>query len=41
MAQPLEFTGAAGSQVQAVVDAVGRIAAEHPQAAAYSPGAIL
>ena len=41
MAQPLEFTGAAGSQVQAVVDAVGRIAAEHPQAAVYSPGAIL
>ena len=41
MAEPLTFTGAASSQVDAVVAAVSLVVAEHPQAAAYTPGAIL
>ncbi|MEZ5184875.1 MAG: adenylosuccinate lyase [Candidatus Nanopelagicales bacterium] len=41
MASPLEFTGAARSQVQTVVSAVELLTAEYPQAAVYSPGAIL
>jgi adenylosuccinate lyase len=41
MAQPLEFTGAAGSQVDAVVAAVEVVTAQYPQAAAYCPAAIL
>jgi len=41
MGAPLEFTGAAASQVQRIVDVVAQITGEYPQAAAYSPGAIL
>ena len=41
MARPLEFTGAAGAQVAAVVAQVEGIAAEYPEAAGYGPGAIL
>ena len=41
MAQPLEFTGAAGAQVAAIVAQVQSIVAEHPEAATYAPGAIL
>jgi len=41
MGSPLEFTGAAASQVQRIVDVVAQITGEYPQAAAYSPGAIL
>jgi len=39
--EPLDFTGAARDQVAAIVDAVEVIAAEYPDAAVYSPGAIL
>jgi len=38
---PLAFTGAARDQVAAVVRRVDAIVAHHPDAAAYSPGAIL
>jgi adenylosuccinate lyase len=38
---PLAFTGAARDQVAAVIRRVGAIVAEHPEAAAYTPGAIL
>jgi adenylosuccinate lyase len=38
---PLTFTGAAGDQVDSVVAQVEQIAAKHPSAAAYQPGAIL
>ena len=41
VAEPIEFTGAARAQVARVVERVEVIAAQHPQAAAYSPGAIL
>ncbi len=41
MGAPLEFTGAAASQVQRIVAVVGEITGEYPQAAAYAPGAIL
>ncbi|GAY09279.1 adenylosuccinate lyase [Pseudonocardia sp. N23] len=41
LADPLSFTGAAGSQVAAVVARVEEITAAHPDAAAYTPGAIL
>jgi len=41
MGAPLDFTGAAAGQVQRVVGAIEEITAEYPQAAAYSPGAIL
>ena len=41
MADPLEFTGAARSQVAAVVQRVEELAAEHPEAASYSPAPIL
>ena len=41
VADPIEFTGAARAQVASVVQRVEVIAAQHPQAAAYSPGAIL
>lgn len=41
MARPLEFTGAAGAQVAALVAQVEGIAAEYPEAAGYAPGAIL
>jgi adenylosuccinate lyase len=40
-ADPLSFTGAATAQVAAVVARVADITAEHPGAAAYTPGAIL
>ena len=41
VAEPITFTGAAVAQVQAVVRRVAEVAARHPAAAAYSPGAIL
>ncbi|HKY56809.1 MAG TPA: adenylosuccinate lyase [Aeromicrobium sp.] len=41
VASPIEFTGAAGVQVKAVVDQINQVVAAHPDAAAYSPGAIL
>ncbi len=41
VAEPIGFTGAAVAQTQAVVRAVEALAARHPGAAAYSPGAIL
>ena len=41
LADRASFTGAAGSQVDAVVAAVGALVGEYPEAAAYTPGAIL
>jgi adenylosuccinate lyase len=41
VADPIEFTGAAVDQVQAVVRRVAALAEQHPEAAAYSPGEIL
>ncbi|HET6154425.1 MAG TPA: adenylosuccinate lyase [Marmoricola sp.] len=41
VADPIEFTGAAVAQVQAVVRKVEEVAKADPDAAAYSPGAIL
>jgi adenylosuccinate lyase len=41
LADPLRFTGAATAQVAAVVDRVREIVDAHPDAAAYTPGAIL
>ena len=41
VAEPLRFTGAAVQQVAAFVSEVEAIVAEHPEAAAYTPGAIL
>ena len=41
VAEPITFTGAARAQVEAVVRRVAELAARHPDAAAYSPGAIL
>ncbi|MFG1876402.1 adenylosuccinate lyase [Sphaerisporangium sp. NPDC049003] len=41
LADPAPFTGAAAAQVAEVVSRVGAVAARHPQAAAYRPGAIL
>ncbi|MDX6345529.1 MAG: adenylosuccinate lyase [Streptomyces sp.] len=41
MADRLSFTGAAAQQVAEVVRRIGEVAERHPQAAAYSPGAIL
>ncbi|HEY1177022.1 MAG TPA: adenylosuccinate lyase [Phytomonospora sp.] len=41
IAAPLEFTGAAGAQVASVAARVAKVVAEHPEAAAYVPGAIL
>jgi adenylosuccinate lyase len=41
MAQPLSFTGAAGSQVDAVVRRVEQLVADNPDAARYRPGTIL
>jgi adenylosuccinate lyase len=41
VAEPLTFTGTATDQVAAVVLRVAVVAAEHPEAAAYRPGAIL
>jgi adenylosuccinate lyase len=41
VAEPLSFTGAAAAQVATVVGRVELVAKEHPEAAAYVPGAIL
>ena len=41
VAEPIEFTGAAVAQTRAVVARVEALAAAHPDAAAYTPGAIL
>lgn len=41
VAEPITFTGAAVDQVQTVVRRVAEVTAQHPAAAAYSPGAIL
>ncbi len=41
VAEPIAFTGAARAQVASVVARVEVIAAQNPDAAAYSPGAIL
>jgi adenylosuccinate lyase len=41
VAEPIEFTGAARSQVASVIDRVEVIAAQYPDAAAYVPGSIL
>jgi adenylosuccinate lyase len=41
VADPIEFTGAAVAQVQAVVRRIETVAARHPEAAAYVPGDIL
>jgi len=41
VADPITFTGAAVAQVQAVVRRVEAVAAAHPDAASYTPGAIL
>jgi adenylosuccinate lyase len=41
LADPREFTGAAGSQVAAVVRRIGNLVAEHSAAASYRPEPIL
>jgi adenylosuccinate lyase len=41
MSEPIEFTGAALAQTQAVVRRVEQVVAADPDAAAYSPGGIL
>jgi adenylosuccinate lyase len=41
LAQPLELAGMADRQVAAVVAEVDKIAAEHPEAAAYRPGPVI
>jgi adenylosuccinate lyase len=41
LADPLRFTGAASAQVAAVAERVREIVDAHPNAAAYTPGAIL
>ncbi len=41
VAEPITFTGAAVDQVQSVVRRVDAVVAKHPDAAAYTPGAIL
>ena len=41
LADPLSFTGAAGAQVQAVVERVEEVLRRHPGAAAYVPAPIL
>ncbi|MFI8181197.1 adenylosuccinate lyase [Actinacidiphila glaucinigra] len=41
MADRLSFTGAAADQVAEVVRRIGEVAGRYPQAAAYTPGAIL
>jgi adenylosuccinate lyase len=41
VADPITFTGAARSQVQTVVRRVEEVVARHPEAASYTPGAIL
>ncbi len=41
VADPITFTGAAVEQVQSVVRRIEAVTQQHPQAAAYAPGAIL
>jgi adenylosuccinate lyase len=41
VADPITFTGAAVAQTQTVVRRVAEVAARYPEAAAYTPGAIL
>ncbi|MCW2765533.1 MAG: adenylosuccinate lyase, partial [Nocardioides sp.] len=41
VAEPISFTGAAVDQVEAVVRRVAEVMARYPEAAAYSPAAIL
>ena len=41
VAEPIIFTGAAVQQVQSVVRRIDEVARAHPDAAAYTPGAIL
>jgi adenylosuccinate lyase len=41
VAEPITFTGAASDQVQAVVRRVDAVSKAHPDAASYTPGAIL
>jgi adenylosuccinate lyase len=41
VAEPINFTGAAVAQTQAVCRRVAEVVGRHPEAAAYSPGAIL
>jgi adenylosuccinate lyase len=41
LSNPLEFTGAARSQVDRIVEAISTIVAKYPTAAAYRPSAIL
>jgi len=41
VAEPITFTGAAVSQVEAVVRRIDEVAHRYPEAAAYTPGAIL
>lgn len=41
VANPLELTGAAASQVQAVVERVRELAVKHPEGASYVPGDVL
>ncbi len=41
VAEPITFTGAAVSQVQTVVRRIDEVTARHPDAAGYTPGAIL
>lgn len=41
LADGVSFTGAAADQVEAIAQAVAEVAAAHPDAAAYRPGAIL
>jgi adenylosuccinate lyase len=41
VAQPLDLAGTAGAQVAAVVGRIEKLAAAHPDAAAYRPGLVL
>ncbi len=41
IADAASFTGMAGAQTAAVLDRIAAVVAEHPQAAQYTPGAIL
>jgi adenylosuccinate lyase len=41
LADRLSFTGAAGEQVNRIVERVGKVVAAHPEAATYVPGSIL
>ncbi|MCT1458695.1 adenylosuccinate lyase [Aestuariimicrobium sp. p3-SID1156] len=41
VSEPLELTGSARAQVARLVERVGELAAENPEAAAYRPGAVL